>query len=47
MSAFALNRLPTSSSTPVFLIVHGHAIHKAKLVGDFVATQAGAVLPWM
>ena len=41
MSVFALNRLLTSSSAPVFLIVDGHAIHKAKLVGDFVATQEG------
>ncbi|MGE0048010.1 MAG: transposase [Acidithiobacillus sp.] len=41
MSVFALNRLLTSSSAPVFLIVDGHAIHKAKLVGDFVAIQEG------
>ncbi len=36
-----LKRLPASSGTPVFLLVDGHAIHKAKLVRDFVATQEG------
>lgn len=36
-----LKRLLTSSGTPVFLIVDGHAIHKTKLVRDFVTTQEG------
>ena len=36
-----LKRLLASSSTPVFLIVDGHAIHKAKLVRDYVAAQEG------
>jgi hypothetical protein len=36
-----LKRLLASSGTPVFLLVDGHAIHKAKLVRDFVAAQEG------
>jgi hypothetical protein len=36
-----LRHLLASSGTLVFLIVDGHAIHKAKLVRDFVAAQEG------
>ena len=36
-----LKRLLTGTDKPVFLIVDGHPIHKAKLVKTFVESQAG------
>ena len=36
-----LKRLMVGAKQPVFLIVDGHPIHKAKLIKDFVAAQDG------
>ena len=36
-----LKRLMIGAKQPVFLIVDGHPIHKAKLIKDFVAAQDG------
>lgn len=36
-----LKRLMTGASQPIFLVVDGHPIHKAKQVKDFVEAQAG------
>lgn len=36
-----LKRLMHDAKRPVFLIVDGHQIHKAKMVKDYVAAQAG------
>jgi len=36
-----LKRLMVNANNPVFLIVDGHPIHKAKLVNDYVASQKG------
>jgi transposase len=36
-----LKRLLMGAKRPIFLVVDGHAIHKAKLVRDFVQAQAG------
>ena len=36
-----LKRLMMGAKQPVFLVVDGHPIHKAKLVKDFVAAQNG------
>ena len=36
-----LKRLMIGAKPPVFLVVDGHPIHKAKLIKDFVAAQDG------
>lgn len=36
-----LQRLMIGASAPVFLIVDGHAIHKARIVQDYVDSLAG------
>jgi transposase len=36
-----LQRLMAGAKQPVFLVVDGHPIHKAKLVNEYVAEQAG------
>ena len=36
-----LKRLMHDAKRPVFLVVDGHQIHKAKLVKDYVAAQQG------
>lgn len=36
-----LKRLMTGATAPIFLIVDGHSIHKAKIITDFVKTKQG------
>jgi len=38
-----LKRLMVGATTPVFVVVDGHSIHKAKLVKDYVASLDGAL----
>ncbi|WP_143136260.1 transposase, partial [Burkholderia ubonensis] len=40
-----LGRLMIGTQRPIFLVLDGHPIHKAKLVQDFVQAQKGRLKP--